>query len=44
VNAALGVVLIVIAVAVALGILLFIRRNIADWEEKAERALPGPLT
>jgi membrane protein DedA with SNARE-associated domain len=44
VNAALGIVLIGIAVAVAVGILIFIRRNIADWEEKAERALPGPLT
>jgi membrane protein DedA with SNARE-associated domain len=43
VNAALGVVLIGIGVAVAVAILLFIRRNIADWEERAERALPGPL-
>ena len=28
---------------VALGMFVFIRRNIGDWEERAERALPGPL-
>jgi membrane protein DedA with SNARE-associated domain len=31
------------AALVALGMFLFIRRNIRDWEERAERALPGPL-
>ncbi len=38
-----AIALIVIAVAVAAGILLLIRRNIEVWEERAERALPGPL-
>ncbi|MGA8217336.1 MAG: DedA family protein [Solirubrobacterales bacterium] len=38
-----AIALIVIAVAVAGGILLLIRRNIEAWEERAERALPGPL-
>jgi membrane protein DedA with SNARE-associated domain len=31
------------AVSVAVGMYVFIRRNIAEWEERAERALPGPL-
>jgi membrane protein DedA with SNARE-associated domain len=35
--------LVVIAVLVALVMLLLIRRNIETWEERAERALPGPL-
>lgn len=34
----------VIAVAVAVTTLHVIRRNIAVWEKRAERALPGPLT
>lgn len=34
---------VVLAVAVGLGLLLFIRQNIDVWEERAERALPGPL-
>lgn len=32
-----------LAVAGFLGSFLFIRRNIDDWEDRAERALPGPL-
>jgi membrane protein DedA with SNARE-associated domain len=43
VGAAAGVALIVIAVAVAAGIFLFIRARVAEWEERAEAALPGPL-
>ena len=39
VSIALGL----IAAAVAIAIFLFIRRNIAAWEEQAEIALPGPL-
>jgi membrane protein DedA with SNARE-associated domain len=34
----------VIAAAVALGLFLVVRRNLPAWEERAERALPGPLT
>jgi len=34
---------IVLAVAAFAGFFVFIRRNIEDWEERAERALPGPL-
>jgi len=36
-------VLIAVAVGVAVGMFLFIRRNIEEWEDRAERALPGPL-
>lgn len=43
VGAAAGVALIVIAVGVAVGIFLFIRSRVAEWEEQAERAFPGPL-
>ncbi|HEX6461529.1 MAG TPA: DedA family protein [Thermoleophilaceae bacterium] len=32
-----------LAVAVIVGTFIFIRRNIEEWEERAERALPGPL-
>jgi membrane protein DedA with SNARE-associated domain len=32
-----------IAIALTLGGILFIRRNVEEWEERAERALPGPL-
>jgi membrane protein DedA with SNARE-associated domain len=42
-GSALTITLIAIAVAVALAILLAIRRNLAEWEERAEAALPGPL-
>jgi membrane protein DedA with SNARE-associated domain len=35
--------LIVVAVIVLAGFFVFIRRNISEWEERAERALPGPL-
>jgi membrane protein DedA with SNARE-associated domain len=31
------------AIAGFAGLYFFIRRNIADWEDRAERALPGPL-
>jgi membrane protein DedA with SNARE-associated domain len=34
----------IIAVAVAVTIFVLIRRNMASWEERAERALPGPLS
>ena len=37
------VVAITVAVGVAVGMFLFIRRNIEEWEDRAERALPGPL-
>ncbi len=33
-----------IAAGVAVGIFVVIRRNLAAWEERAERALPGPLS
>jgi membrane protein DedA with SNARE-associated domain len=33
----------ILAAAVLVGMVVFIRRNIAEWEERAERALPGPL-
>jgi membrane protein DedA with SNARE-associated domain len=32
-----------IAIVMTLGGILFIRRNMEEWEERAERALPGPL-
>ena len=38
-----GIALIVISALVAVGMLILIRRNLAAWEERAERALPGPL-
>jgi membrane protein DedA with SNARE-associated domain len=34
---------ITVAVGGVLGMALFIRHNIDDWEDRAERALPGPL-
>ena len=37
------VVAVTVAVGVVVGMTLFIRRNIDEWEERAERALPGPL-
>jgi membrane protein DedA with SNARE-associated domain len=42
-NTPLTVAFAVIAVLVFVGFVIFIRRNIAEWEERAERALPGPL-
>jgi membrane protein DedA with SNARE-associated domain len=39
-----AIAVIVIAVAVALGVFVLIRRNLAVWEERAELALPGPLS
>jgi membrane protein DedA with SNARE-associated domain len=42
-NTPLTVAFAVIAVAVAVGGFVFIRRNMSQWEERAERALPGPL-
>ncbi len=38
-----AVALVAISVGVAVAVLLLIRRNLASWEERAERALPGPL-
>jgi membrane protein DedA with SNARE-associated domain len=37
------IVAVTVAVGVAVGMFLFIRRNIEEWEDRAERALPGPL-
>jgi membrane protein DedA with SNARE-associated domain len=42
-NTPFTVVAIAAAVAAAVGMFLFIRRNIEEWEDRAERALPGPL-
>jgi membrane protein DedA with SNARE-associated domain len=42
-NTAFTIVAIAVAVGVVVGMFLFIRRNIQDWEDRAERALPGPL-
>jgi hypothetical protein len=42
-NTPFTVVAIAAAVAGVAGMFLFIRRNIAEWEDRAERALPGPL-
>jgi membrane protein DedA with SNARE-associated domain len=42
-NSALAIVAIALGVALIVAVALFIRRNIAEWEERAERALPGPL-
>jgi membrane protein DedA with SNARE-associated domain len=42
-NTPLTVAFAVIAVLGFVGFVIFIRRNIAEWEERAERALPGPL-
>jgi len=37
------IVAIVVAVGVALAMVFFIRRNVDEWADRAERALPGPL-
>ncbi|HET8674130.1 MAG TPA: hypothetical protein VFL87_10865, partial [Thermoleophilaceae bacterium] len=42
-NSALAIVAIALGVALVEAVVLFIRRNMAEWEERAERALPGPL-
>jgi membrane protein DedA with SNARE-associated domain len=42
-NTPFTVAAIAVAVAVGLGLILFVRRNIDEWEDRAERALPGPL-
>jgi membrane protein DedA with SNARE-associated domain len=42
-NTPFTVAAIAVAVAVGVGLIVFIRRNIDEWEERAERALPGPL-
>jgi membrane protein DedA with SNARE-associated domain len=42
-NTPFTIVAVVVTVGVALGMFLFIRHNIEEWEERAERALPGPL-
>jgi membrane protein DedA with SNARE-associated domain len=34
---------IAVGVAVVVGMFVFIRRNVDEWEDRAERALPGPL-
>ncbi len=42
-NTPFTIVAVVIAVLAFVGGLFFVRRNIDEWEERAERALPGPL-
>jgi membrane protein DedA with SNARE-associated domain len=42
-NTPFTIVAVTLAVAVGLAMFLFIRRNIDEWEDRAERALPGPL-
>ena len=42
-NTPFTVAAVVVAVAAVAGMFLFIRRNIDEWEDRAERALPGPL-
>ena len=42
-NTPFTVVAIAAAVAGVAGMFLFIRKNIEEWEDRAERALPGPL-
>jgi membrane protein DedA with SNARE-associated domain len=42
-NTPFTIVAVVVTVGVAVGMFLFIRHNIDEWEERAERALPGPL-
>ena len=39
----LGIGLLVLAIAALIGGLFFLRRHEAEWEEEAEKALPGPL-
>jgi drug/metabolite transporter (DMT)-like permease len=42
-NTPFTVVAIAAAVAALAGMFFFIRKNIEEWEDRAERALPGPL-
>ena len=42
-NTPFTVVAIAAAVAGVAGMFFFIRKNIEEWEDRAERALPGPL-
>jgi len=42
-NTPFTIVAVAVTVGVAVGMFLFIRHNIEEWEERAERALPGPL-
>jgi membrane protein DedA with SNARE-associated domain len=42
-NTPFTIAAIVVAVGVGLAMVLFVRRNVDEWEERAERALPGPL-
>jgi membrane protein DedA with SNARE-associated domain len=42
-NTPFTIIAIAVTVGVAVGMFFFIRHNIEDWEERAERALPGPL-
>lgn len=42
-NTPFTILAIAAAVAAVAGMFLFIRRNIEEWEDRAERALPGPL-
>jgi membrane protein DedA with SNARE-associated domain len=42
-NTPFTIVAIAAAVGAVAGTFFFIRRNIEDWEDRAERALPGPL-
>ncbi|HKN94251.1 MAG TPA: DedA family protein [Thermoleophilaceae bacterium] len=42
-NTPFTVAAVVLAAAAFVGGFIFIRRNIDEWEERAERALPGPL-
>jgi membrane protein DedA with SNARE-associated domain len=42
-NTPFTIVAITLAVGGTVGMFLFIRRNIDEWEDRAERALPGPL-
>jgi membrane protein DedA with SNARE-associated domain len=39
----LTIAFIAIGVATLVGAFVFIRRNVEEWEDRAERALPGPL-
>jgi membrane protein DedA with SNARE-associated domain len=42
-NTPFTIAAVTLAVGVFVGMFFFIRRNIDEWEERAERALPGPL-
>jgi membrane protein DedA with SNARE-associated domain len=42
-NTPFTIAAIVVAVGAAAGMFVFIRHNVDEWEDRAERALPGPL-